>query len=113
MRRLAALAVLSVAAVGLAAPVAEAQSRRRNADGLVIRVQPRSFLDAGKVVPVGSMNYPTSGYGQVASYLNSPPYIGMRDRFGEGTLPDPITNGPFIGARNPFDGIDFAAPLPY
>lgn len=111
MRRFAALVVLSVAAVGLIAPVAEAQSRRRSGDGLVIRVQPRSFLDAGKVVPVGSMNYPTSGYGQVASYLNSPPYIGMRDAFGAGTLPDPILNSPFVGGRNPFDQIDFGGSL--
>ena len=110
MRRFAALAVLSVAAVSLAAPVAEAQSRRRSGDSLVIRVQPRSFLDAGTVVPVGSMNYPTSGYGQTASYLNSPPYIGMRDRFGAGTLPDPIQNSPFVGGRNPFGPIDFVAP---
>lgn len=112
MRRFAALAILTVAALGLAAPVAEAQQRRRaSGESLVIRVQPRSFLDAGKVVPVGSMNYPTSGYGQTASYLNSPPYIGMRDAFGAGTLPDPILNSPFVGGRNPFDQIDFFAPL--
>jgi len=111
MRRFAVLAVLSVAALGLAAPVAEAQSRRSRGDGLVIRVQPRSYLDAGTVVPVGSQNYPTSGYGQVASYLNTPPYVGMRDAFGAGTLPDPIQNSPFVGGRNPFDQIDFGGPL--
>lgn len=111
MRRLAAILVLSVASIGLLAPAAEAQQRRRNADGLIIRVEPRSFLDAGKVVPVGSLNYPTSGRGQTASYLNSPPYIGMRDAFGAGTLPDPILNSPFVGGRNPFDQIDFFAPF--
>lgn len=111
MRRLAAFTLLSLAAVSLAAPVAEAQSRRRSGEGLIIRVEPRSFLDAGKVVPVGSQNYPTSGYGQVASYLNSPPYIGMRDAFGAGTLPDPILNSPFVGGRNPFDQIDFSGTL--
>jgi CheY-like chemotaxis protein len=30
----------------------------------------------------------------------------MRERFGEGTLPDPI-HGPFVGARNPFGPVSF------
>ena len=108
MRRLAVLSLVSVAAFMAAAPVAEAQSRRRAEDGLVVSVRPRSYFDAGKVVEVGTLNrYATS---QVTSYLASPPYIGMRDRFGEGTLPDPITNGPFVGARNPFGPIDFSGP---
>jgi hypothetical protein len=33
----------------------------------------------------------------------------MRDRFGEGALPDPI-HGVFIGARNPFGPVDYGAP---
>jgi hypothetical protein len=113
MRRFAAFAILSAAAVGLAAP-AEAQYRytQRSGEALILRVQPRSFLDAGTVVPVGSYNYVTSGQGQVASYLNTPPYVGMRDRFGEGVLSDPITNSPFVGGRNPFGPIDFSGRLP-
>ena len=107
MRRIAVLSLLTLAAVAGAAP-AEAQSRRGE-EGLIVNVRPRSYLDAGKVVPVGTLNrYATS---QVQSYLVSPPYIGMRDRFGEGTLPDPITNGPFVGARNPFGPVDFGGPV--
>ena len=34
----------------------------------------------------------------------------MKDRFGEGSLPDPITNGPFVGARNPIGPVDYVAP---
>ena len=75
---------------------------------LILNVRPRSYLDAGNVVPVGSMNYPASGFGQTVSYLNLPPYLGMRERFGASVLPDPITNGPFIGARNPFGPVDSA-----
>ena len=44
-----------------------------------------------------------------ASYLNSPPY-GRNDRFGGGILSDPITNGPFIGARSSaIRNVDFSA----
>jgi hypothetical protein len=39
-----------------------------------------------------------------------PPWIGQRERFGEGVLPDPIINGPFIGAQNPFGPVDYVAP---
>src|SRR5215216_65706 len=107
MRRRAAFAALSLAA--LSAVPAEAQSRtlRRNGEVLILNVRPRSYLDPGNVVPVGSMNYPTSGYGQTVSYLNLPPYLGMREHFGASVLPDPVTNGPFIGARNPFGPIGY------
>ena len=47
-------------------------------------------------MPVGSLNFPTSGYGQTVSYLNLPPYFGQRERFGAGVLPDPVTNSPII-----------------
>src|SRR5215203_3734225 len=58
MRRLAAFAALSLAA--LSAVPAEAQTRtlRRNGEVLILNVRPRSYLDAGNIVPVGSMNYP-------------------------------------------------------
>jgi hypothetical protein len=107
MRRLVAIAALSVAALAAAAPAAEAQVRRVRGDPLVVNVRPRSYLDAGNVVPVGSMNYPTSGYGQTVSYLNMPPYFGQRERFGASVLPDPVANGPYPGpnGRNPFSGI--------
>ena len=84
---------------------ADAQSRRPAERPLVLRVaQPRSYLDPGTVVPVGSLDRTTSGYAQTQSYLLSPPY---KRRTGSalslGVLPDPITNGPFVGSRNPLD----------
>lgn len=107
MRRFAGLGLLSLAAFTLAAAPADAQVRRRTPDGvLIINVQPRSFLDAGRVVRPGDLDNPASARAQVASYLNLPPYLGQRDRLGEGVLPDPIT-GPFLGARNPFGPVDY------
>jgi len=109
MRRFAAIAALSIAALTVAASIAEAQTqlRRRGEEVLILNVRPRSFLDPGKVVPVGSLNrYATNG---VLSYMVSPPWQHQRERFGEGTLPDPI-HGPFVGARNPFGPIDYVAP---
>lgn len=117
MRRLAGLGLLTLAALASAAP-ADAQQYRRVApagEGLVVNVRPRSWLDAGKVVRPGDLDHPVVGArAQVASYLNIPPYLGQRDRLGEGVLPDPITNGPFVGARNPFGPVDFGLvdPLP-
>ena len=106
MRRLAAFAALSIAA--LSALPAEAQTRslrRSGEDVLILNVRPRSYLDAGNVVPVGSMQSPASGFGQTQSYLHLPPYMGLRERFGASVLPDPISNGPYPGpnGRNPFD----------
>ncbi len=109
------LALSAVAAVTVFAESADAQTRRRTVireeRPLVLRVRPRSFLEPGPVVPVGSLERQRSGYWQTTSYLVSPPWNHMRDRFGEGTLPDPITNGPFVGARNPFGPIDYPAPV--
>ena len=111
MRRFVVLAAASVATFVALAPVAEAQTlRRRGEQTIILDVRPRSYLDAGNVVPVGSENRFGTGFGQTASYLNLPPWHNHRDRFGEGTLPDPITNGPFVGARNPIGPVDFVAP---
>lgn len=96
MRRLALLGLASLATFAAVSAAADAQAQDRP---LVFRVQPRSFLDPGPVAPVGSLNrYATQGQ---LSYLMSPPWIGQRERFGEGVLPDPL-GGPFVGARNPF-----------
>jgi hypothetical protein len=111
MRRLAAFAALSIAA--LSALPAEAQTRslrRSGEDVLILNVRPRSYLDAGNVVPVGSHQSPAGSYGQMRSYLNLPPYQHMKDRFGEGSLPDPVTNGPFVGARSAIGPVDYVAP---
>jgi hypothetical protein len=115
MRRLVVLAAASVAAfsglVPVLTPVAEAQSlRRRGEERIILNVRPRSYLDAGNVVAVGTEDRFATGFGQTASYLNLPPWHNMRERFGESSLPDPITNGPFVGASNPFGPIDYVAP---
>ena len=111
MRRLALLAAVSVATFMALAPVAEAQTlRRRGEQTIILDVRPRSYLDAGNVVPVGSQHSPASSYGQMRSYLNLPPYQHMKDRFGEGSLPDPVTNGPFVGARSAIGPVDYVAP---
>ena len=47
----------------------------------------------------GSRNPALNPYLIAASNQLTPPY-GPTDRFGRGILPDPITNGPFIGARS-------------
>jgi hypothetical protein len=113
---IALMGALTLAAVG-ANTAAEAQGRYapagyRVSAPLPIRIRPRSWLDAGNVVEAnnGSVGNPaTNPHFITASYLNSPPY-GRNDRFGGGILPDPITNGPFIGARSSaIHNIDFSA----
>jgi hypothetical protein len=107
MRHLTIYTALSLAFVGALPAEAQTRTLRRNGEVLILNVRPRSYLDPGNVVPVGSMNYPASGYGQTVSYLNLPPYLGMRERFGAGVLPDPVTNSPMIGARNPFGALGY------
>ncbi|GJD75275.1 MULTISPECIES: hypothetical protein [Methylobacterium] len=113
---IALMGALTLAAVG-ANTAAEAQGRYapagyRVSQPLPIRIRPRSWLDAGNVVEAnnGSVGNPaTNPHFITASYLNSPPY-GRNDRFGGGILPDPITNGPFIGARSSaIRNVDFSA----
>lgn len=89
MRRTAALLAVAFAATGLAAvTAAEAQPRRPR----TITVTPRSFLDAGVIVPQGTyLNY------VLAERLSPPVYENMASRFGEDTLPPRIGAGP-----NPF-----------
>jgi hypothetical protein len=107
MRRFSTLCLLSLAAVTAATSFAEAQGRRvRQDDGaLILTVRPRSYLEPGNVVAAGSLDRTTSGYAQTQSYLNMPPWQHQGDRFGQGTLPDPVTNGPFVGARSAFGPI--------
>jgi hypothetical protein len=109
MHHTALLMILATAALPILAASADAQGRREGRP-LVLRVTPRSFLNPGSVVPVGSINPSYTGYGQTQSYLRSPPYAPNGERFGVGVLPDPITNGPFVGSRNPFGPVDFVAP---
>lgn len=99
MRRLV-IAAAALTAAFSAATVAQAEPLRLN-------VKPRSWLDPGNVVAPYSSPNPASAQGQMISYLANPPYVNMKDRFGEGVLPDPVTNGPFIGARNPWGPVDY------
>jgi hypothetical protein len=122
--KLALLGLLSVSALGAGTAASDAQDSYvirsyRGGQGLAIRVRPRSWLDAGNVVEANSgavSNPATNPHFITASYLNSPPYISNRERFnGAGILPDPITNGPFIGARRSavtvdLSGIDYLDP---
>ncbi|CAA2103170.1 hypothetical protein [Methylobacterium sp. Leaf93] len=121
---IALMGALTLTAVA-ANTAAEAQGRYapgiRVSQPLPIRIRPRSWLDAGNVVEAnnGSISNPaTNPHFITASYLNSPPY-GRNDRFGGAILPDPITNGPFIGARSSaihnidFSGVDAIDPTSY
>lgn len=77
----------SFAAIFVSATVAEAQTRARakaKPQGRPLTVQQRSFLDPGKVVPLGSeSNYVWSG--QYSG--RSPESFGQRSRYGGETLP--------------------------
>jgi hypothetical protein len=91
MRRSILLTLAACAAAMLAAPVVEARDHRK---GLTVRVPARSFLDPGRVVPVGSL----SNYARAPHFLATPAWAATGGtRFGEGTLPDRIGSG-----ANPF-----------
>ncbi|MGO4706595.1 hypothetical protein AB4072_12570 [Microvirga sp. 2MCAF38] len=108
MRRLFLVGVASLLALAALITAAEAQNRNRQGRPLYLRVQPRSFLDPGTAVPVGTLNrYATQGE---ISYLNLPPWIAQKERFGVGLLPDPI-GGLFVGARNPFPPLPPLIPI--
>lgn len=85
LKRLAAVFALSIAASTVLVAMAEAQSRRQP---LRITVQKRSYFDAGKVVPVNSMNHYASQH-----FYNSPVYSSSAELYGEGTLPPRIGSG--------------------
>lgn len=105
--RIAAVSLLVLSASAIATD-AFAQSRREGGP-MILRVQPRSFLDAGRVAPVGSMNrYATQSH---SSHVVSPPFGNVGEFYGDANRPDPIS-GTFIGARNPFAPVDFTGTLP-
>jgi hypothetical protein len=90
--RLATVALLAAAAASLSATLAEAQSRKP----LRVIVTPRSFLDAGKVAPVGSLQ----NYATVDRF--SPPSTSPQFIKSETALPPRIGGG-----RNPFGPVDW------
>ena len=107
MRRFAVVGLTSIAALTAFPVVAEAQTATERP--LVLRVTPLSFVDPGPAAPVGSLNrYVTEGQ---TSYIASPPWSNQRERFGASVLPDPVT-GPYLGARNPFVGIETTGSIP-
>ena len=90
-KRVAAILAVAAPASTVMVSIAEAQSRR---GPLRVTVQKRSYFDAGKVVPVGSMNrYAT------VNTVSSPVYSNTADFYGESTLPARIGAG-----ANPFAG---------
>ena len=56
MRRFAVLAALAVAAVTAVPVEAQTVVRENGRTIMVLNVRPRSYLEAGNVVPVGSQN---------------------------------------------------------
>ena len=103
MRAKSLIALSGLALLVAGSVAAEAQPLRLN-------VRPRSFLDPGNTVAPYSGVNPASGAGQTVAYMVNPPWNNQRDRFGEGTLPDPI-GGAFIGATNILGPVDYEAPF--
>lgn len=90
--RLIASTLLAAVAASLLASAAEAQTRKP----LRFSVQPRSYLDPGKVVPVGSLqNYATLD--RYSPITTAPTFIKA-----DAALPPRIGGG-----RNPFGPIDW------
>ena len=81
MSHLSALVAATIAATVLATTIAEAQTRRYHKrtvyQGRTVYVTPRSFLDPGNVVPVGSL----SNYVYIGQYDAWPPYYNQLRAF--------------------------------
>lgn len=98
MRRSVVLMLLLGLSAGFMGAVTDASlssveaSTRKKQRPLYIKITPRSYLDAGKVAPVGSL----SQYA-VSNRYNAPISNGINAGFGSYLLPDPIGGG-----RNPF-----------
>lgn len=84
-KRVAAALAIALAASPVLVSLAEAQTRR---EPLRVIVQKRSYFDAGKVVPVGSMNQYASQH-----FASLPTYYNTGELYGEGTLPARIGAG--------------------
>jgi hypothetical protein len=83
LKRILNVAVASIALVGLAATVAEAQTRKSRA-AATLTIKKRSFLDSGPVVPVGSLR----NYVNVNTTLAVPTYSNIGPSgFGSQALP--------------------------
>lgn len=72
------------------ANLAEAQTRnKRTAQSRPLTVQKRSFLDSGRVVPVGSESRYVS---DTVNYQRTTDYYYARSRYGNETLPGRFDN---------------------
>jgi hypothetical protein len=91
LRSLAASLALALVTTFAVAPALEARERKP----MRITVEKRSYFDAGKIVPVGSLNRYASNQA-----FSSPVYSFAGDRYGDGTLPSRIGAG-----TNPFTGV--------
>lgn len=95
-----AIAILTAGALGSAPADAAGQHRYRarapSHPPLVVQVEPRSFLDPGPVVPVGSQ----ASYVYVSQYPYSMPY--SHNHYGEPPLPSYGDGG-----RPLFEHLDF------
>jgi len=85
MRRFAKLMLAAGSLALLAGTItsAEAQSRRYRGERPTVVIKKRSFLDSGRVVPVGSL----SGYVNVGTIYNKPAFYNQRSQYGTETLP--------------------------
>ena len=76
------LALGALAMTGLTVTSADAQTRKKR-EVVIKGHKALSFLDSGRVVPVGSL----SNYVYVGTIFNSMPYDAHRGRYGGETLP--------------------------
>jgi hypothetical protein len=85
LTRFARLAAAVSAVAILALSAADAQARSRGSRPLT--VHKRSFLDTGKVVPVGSESRYVS---DTVRYNRTSDYYSQRGKYGSETLPGPF-----------------------
>ena len=115
MKRLAILAVIILSGMLADHSPAEAQGRRQQQrevipdNVLILRVRPRTFLDPGTVVPVGSLDRTTSGFAQTQSYLANPPW-GSRTDSIRARFPIPSQTVRSLAVATRSDPLDFVAP---
>jgi hypothetical protein len=78
MRRFAKLMLAAGSLALLTATITTAEARSRT-----VVIKKRSFLDSGRVVPVGSL----SGYVNIGTIYNKPAFYNTRSKYGSETLP--------------------------
>jgi hypothetical protein len=82
MRRFAKLMLAAGSLALLTATITTAEARSRG-EGRTVVIKKRSFLDSGRVVPVGSL----SGYVNIGTIYNKPAFYNTRSQYGTETLP--------------------------